>query len=60
MLFNSYHNSFGAQAVEQFPANAPAVVVGTISQAAVQALKWLSRSSDAYRPGTRFASSVRR
>jgi branched-chain amino acid transport system substrate-binding protein len=38
ILFNSYHNSFGAQAVEQFPANAPAVVVGTISQAAVQAL----------------------
>ena len=26
------------QAVEEFPANAPAVVVGTISQAAVQAL----------------------
>ena len=38
ILFNSYHNSFGAQAVEEFPANAPAVVVGTISQAAVQAL----------------------
>ncbi|MDX6341491.1 MAG: hypothetical protein QOH87_1629 [Trebonia sp.] len=38
MLFNSYHNSFGAQAIEEFPANAPAVVVGTISQAAVQAL----------------------
>jgi len=38
ILFNSFHNSFGAQAVEQFPANAPAVVVGTISQAEVQAL----------------------
>ena len=38
ILFNSFHNSFGAQAVEEFPANAPAVVVGTISQAAVQAL----------------------
>lgn len=38
LLFNQYHNSFGAQAVEEFPANAPAVVVGTISQAAVQAL----------------------
>jgi branched-chain amino acid transport system substrate-binding protein len=38
ILFNSYHNSFGAQAIEEFPANAPAVVVGTISQAAVQAL----------------------
>ncbi len=38
ILFNSFHNSFGAQAVEQFPANAPAVVVGTISQADVQAL----------------------
>ena len=38
ILFNSYHNSFGSQAVEEFPANAPAVVVGTISQAAVQAL----------------------
>jgi ABC-type branched-subunit amino acid transport system substrate-binding protein len=38
ILFNTYHNSFGAQAVEEFPANAPAVVVGTISQAAVQAL----------------------
>jgi len=38
ILFNQYHNSFGAQAVEEFPANAPAVVVGTISQAAVQAL----------------------
>lgn len=38
LLFNKYHNSFGSQAVEEFPANAPAVVVGTISQAAVQAL----------------------
>ena len=38
VLFNQYHNSFGAQAVEEFPASAPAVVVGTISQAAVQAL----------------------
>ena len=38
ILFNAYHNSFGSQAVEEFPANAPAVVVGTISQAAVQAL----------------------
>jgi len=38
ILFNQYHNSFGAQAVEEFPANAPATVVGTISQAAVQAL----------------------
>jgi branched-chain amino acid transport system substrate-binding protein len=38
LLFNQYHNSFGAQAVEEFPASAPAVVVGTISQAAVQAL----------------------
>lgn len=38
ILFNKYHNSFGAQAVEEFPANGPSVVVGTISQAAVQAL----------------------
>jgi branched-chain amino acid transport system substrate-binding protein len=38
ILFNAFHNSFGAQAVEEFPASAPAVVVGTISQAAVQAL----------------------
>ncbi len=38
ILFDAYHNSFGAQAVEEFPANAPAKVVGTISQAAVQAL----------------------
>ncbi len=38
LLFNKYHNSFGAQAVEEFPASAPSVVVGTISQAAVQAL----------------------
>jgi branched-chain amino acid transport system substrate-binding protein len=38
LLFNQFHNSFGAQAVEEFPASAPAVVVGTISQAAVQAL----------------------
>jgi branched-chain amino acid transport system substrate-binding protein len=38
ILFDTYHNSFGAQAVEEFPANAPSVVVGTISQAAVQAL----------------------
>jgi branched-chain amino acid transport system substrate-binding protein len=38
LLFDQYHNSFGAQAVEEFPASAPAVVVGTISQAAVQAL----------------------
>jgi ABC-type branched-subunit amino acid transport system substrate-binding protein len=37
LLFNRYHNSFGAQAVESFPANTP-TVVGTISQAAVQAL----------------------
>ena len=38
VVFNQYHNSFGSQAVEEFPASAPAVVVGTISQAAVQAL----------------------
>jgi ABC-type branched-subunit amino acid transport system substrate-binding protein len=38
ILFNSYHNSFGSQAVEEFPASAPAVVVGTITQADVQAL----------------------
>jgi ABC-type branched-subunit amino acid transport system substrate-binding protein len=38
LLFNRYHNSFGSQAVEEFPANGAAVVVGTISQAAVQAL----------------------
>jgi branched-chain amino acid transport system substrate-binding protein len=38
ILFDQYHNSFGSQAVEKFPANSPAVVVGTISQAAVQAL----------------------
>jgi branched-chain amino acid transport system substrate-binding protein len=38
ILFDKYHNSFGSQAVEEFPATAPAVVVGTISQAAVQAL----------------------
>ena len=38
ILFNTFHNSFGSQAVEQFPVNAPAVVVGTITQAAVQAL----------------------
>jgi hypothetical protein len=38
LLFDKYHNSFGAQAVEEFPANAPAVVVGTITQAQVQAL----------------------
>ena len=38
VLFDQYHNSFGSQAVEEFPASAPAVVVGTISQAAVQAL----------------------
>ena len=38
LLFNQYHNSFGAQAVEEFPANAPSQVVGTISQADVQAL----------------------
>jgi branched-chain amino acid transport system substrate-binding protein len=38
LLFNKYHNSFGSQAVEDFPANGPAVVVGTISQAQVQAL----------------------
>jgi branched-chain amino acid transport system substrate-binding protein len=38
VLFNKYHNSFGSQAVEEFPVNAPAVVVGTISQAQVQAL----------------------
>jgi branched-chain amino acid transport system substrate-binding protein len=38
LLFNQFHNSFGAQAVEEFPASASAVVVGTISQAAVQAL----------------------
>lgn len=38
LLFNKYHNSFGSQAVEEFPASAAAVVVGTISQAEVQAL----------------------
>jgi ABC-type branched-subunit amino acid transport system substrate-binding protein len=38
VLFDKYHNSFGAQAVEKFPASTSAVVVGTISQAAVQAL----------------------
>lgn len=38
LLFNQYHNSFGTQAVEEFPASAPAMVVGTISQAEVQAL----------------------
>ena len=38
ILFDKYHNSFGTQAVEEFPACASAVVVGTISQAAVQAL----------------------
>jgi branched-chain amino acid transport system substrate-binding protein len=38
LLFNAYHNSFGSQAVEEFPANAPAVVVGKITQAQVQAL----------------------
>jgi branched-chain amino acid transport system substrate-binding protein len=38
LLFNKYHNSFGSQAIEEFPASAPAVVVGTISQAQVQAL----------------------
>lgn len=38
LLFNRYHNSFGTQAVEEFPANGPSVVVGTISQAAVQGL----------------------
>jgi branched-chain amino acid transport system substrate-binding protein len=38
LLFNRYHNSFGPQAVEKFPASGAAVVVGTISQAAVQAL----------------------
>ncbi|MBV9379323.1 MAG: ABC transporter substrate-binding protein [Streptosporangiaceae bacterium] len=38
LLFDKYHNSFGSQAVEKFPANAPAVVVGTITQAQVQAL----------------------
>ena len=32
------HASVVSLAIEQFPANAPAVVVGTISQAAVQAL----------------------
>jgi hypothetical protein len=38
LLFDRYHNSFGSQAVEEFPANAPAVVVGTITQAQVQAI----------------------
>lgn len=38
LLFNTYHNSFGSQAVEKFPASTPAVVVGTITQAEVQAL----------------------
>jgi ABC-type branched-subunit amino acid transport system substrate-binding protein len=38
LLFNKYHNSFGPQAVEEFPPSGTAVVVGTISQAAVQAL----------------------
>lgn len=38
LLFDGYHNSFGSQAVEEFPANAAAAVVGTISQAQVQAL----------------------
>jgi ABC-type branched-subunit amino acid transport system substrate-binding protein len=38
LLFDQYHNAFGAQAVEEFPASAPAKVVGTISQAEVQAL----------------------
>jgi hypothetical protein len=36
--FDKYHNSFGAQAVEEFPPNAPAVVVAAITQAQVQAL----------------------
>jgi len=38
LLFDKYHNSFGAQAVEEFPPNAPAVVVAAITQAQVQAL----------------------
>ncbi len=38
LLFDKYHNSFGSQAVEEFPASGPAVVVGTITQAEVQAL----------------------
>jgi branched-chain amino acid transport system substrate-binding protein len=38
LLFDQYHNSFGPQAVEEFPSNGPAVVVGTITQAEVQAL----------------------
>jgi branched-chain amino acid transport system substrate-binding protein len=38
LLFDQYHNSFGSQAVEEFPASGAAVVVGTITQAQVQAL----------------------
>lgn len=38
LLFNSSHNSFGSQAVEEFPAAAGAKVMGTITQAQVQAL----------------------
>ena len=38
LMFNGFHNSFGSQAVEEFPANAAAVVVGSITQAQVQAL----------------------
>ena len=38
LLFNRYHNSFGAQAVEEFPASGPATAVGTVTQAQVQAL----------------------
>jgi branched-chain amino acid transport system substrate-binding protein len=38
LLFNRYHNSFGSQAVQEFPPNAPAQVVGTVTQAQVQAL----------------------
>jgi branched-chain amino acid transport system substrate-binding protein len=38
LLFNRYHNSFGSQAVQEFPPNGPAQVVGTVTQAQVQAL----------------------
>jgi ABC-type branched-subunit amino acid transport system substrate-binding protein len=38
LLFNKYHNSFGDQAVEAFPANAAPIVEGTVTQAQVQAL----------------------
>lgn len=38
LLFDKYHNSFGDQAVQQFPVNAAPIVVGVITQAQVQAL----------------------